>query len=47
MDNELIQKCRALAQQWMDSPVYDADTKAEVKAMLDAEDTTALVDAFY
>jgi len=47
MDNELIQKCRAIAQQWLSSPVYDEQTKAEVKAMLDAEDTTALVDAFY
>ena len=47
MDNELIQKCRAIAQQWLDSPVYDDTTKAEVKAMLDDPDTTALVDAFY
>ena len=47
MDNELIQKCRAIAQEWLSSPVYDEQTKAEVKAMLDAEDSTALVDAFY
>ena len=47
MDNELIQKCRAIAQQWIDSPVYDANTKAEVKALLEASDATALVDAFY
>ncbi len=47
MDNQLIQNCRAIAQQWLDSPVYDEATKAEVKALLDAEDATALVDAFY
>ena len=47
MDNELIQKCTATAQQWIDSPLYDAETKAEVQAMLDAEDKTALIDAFY
>jgi len=47
MDNELIKSCKATAQEWLASPVYDAETKAEVKAMLDAEDPTALVDAFY
>jgi phosphoglucomutase len=47
MDNELIKQCMATAQQWLDSPVYDAQTKAEVKAMLDADDKTPLVDAFY
>ena len=38
MDNELIQKCTATAQQWIDSPLYDAETKAQVQAMLDAEE---------
>ena len=47
MDNELIRKCTATAQQWIDSPLYDAETKAEIQAMLDAEDKTALIDAFY
>ena len=47
MDNELIKSCQATAQQWLDSPVYDAETKAEVKALLDDDDKTALVDAFY
>lgn len=47
MDNELIQKCTTAAQQWIDSPLYDAETKAEVQAMLDSEDKTALIDAFY
>ncbi|MCD8301787.1 MAG: phospho-sugar mutase, partial [Prevotellaceae bacterium] len=47
MDNELIKACEAEAQKWLSSPIYDADTKAEVKAMLDNEDKSALVDAFY
>ncbi|MDD6471625.1 MAG: phospho-sugar mutase [Bacteroidales bacterium] len=48
MENqELIKKCAAIAQKWIDSPLYDAETKAEVQAMLDNEDKTALVDAFY
>ena len=45
MDNELIKQCEAKAQEWLSSPIIDADTKAEVKAMYD--DKTALVDAFY
>ncbi|MCF0198577.1 MAG: phospho-sugar mutase, partial [Bacteroidaceae bacterium] len=47
MDTELIKKCEAEAQKWLTSSVYDAETKAEVKAMLDSDDKTALVDAFY
>ncbi|MBQ7570827.1 MAG: phospho-sugar mutase [Bacteroidaceae bacterium] len=47
MDNELIKKCEAEAQKWLASSVYDAETKAEIRAMLDNEDKTALVDAFY
>lgn len=47
MDTELIKKCETEARKWLASDVYDADTKAEVKAMLDSEDKTALVDAFY
>ncbi len=47
MDNELIKSCEAKAQEWLSSPVYDEQTKAEVKALLDAADKTALVDAFY
>ncbi len=43
----MIKACEAEAQKWLGSPVYDADTKAEVKAMLDNEDKSALVDAFY
>ena len=47
MDIDLIKSCEAKAQEWLTSPVYDEQTKAEVKALLDAEDKTALVDAFY
>lgn len=47
MDQELIKKCEAEAGKWLASSVYDAETKAEIQAMLDNEDKTALVDAFY
>ena len=47
MDLQLIKECEAKAQAWLDSPYYDAETKAEIKAMLENEDKTALVDAFY
>ncbi|MBP3374763.1 MAG: phospho-sugar mutase [Bacteroidaceae bacterium] len=47
MDIELTNACIAKAQKWIDSPVFDAETKAEIKALLDKEDKTDLVDAFY
>ncbi|MBP1531269.1 MAG: phospho-sugar mutase [Bacteroidaceae bacterium] len=47
MEQELIKKCEAEAQKWLASSVYDKDTKAEIQAMLDNEDKTQLVDAFY
>ncbi len=47
MDKELIKSCEAKAQEWLTSPVYDDVTKAEVRALLEADDKTALVDAFY
>ncbi len=47
MDNELIKYCETEAQKWLSSDVYDAETKAEVKRMLESEDKTALIDAFY
>ncbi len=47
MDIDLIKSCEAKAKEWLTSPVYDEQTKAEVKALLEAEDKTALVDAFY
>ena len=47
MDIQLIKDCEAKAQAWLDSPYYDAETKAEIAQMLENEDKTALVDAFY
>ena len=47
MDNELIKSCEAKAQEWLSSSVYDADTQAEVRSMLDNSDKTDLVESFY
>ncbi len=47
MDQELLKKCTEVAQVWATSPVFDAETKAEVKAMLEAEDKSQLIDSFY
>ena len=48
MENqELITQCATVAQQWLDSPIYDEATKQEVNAMLEAEDKTPLIDSFY
>ena len=47
MENEeLIKKCTETAKKWL-SPSFDAETRAEVQTMLDAEDKTPLIDAFY
>ena len=43
---ELIKQCEERAQQWL-TPAFDEETRKEVQAMLDAEDKSALVDAFY
>ncbi|MBP5360295.1 MAG: phospho-sugar mutase, partial [Bacteroidaceae bacterium] len=43
---KLVQQCTATAQQWL-TPSFDEQTRAEVKAMLDSDDKTALIDAFY
>ena len=43
---ELIKQCEERAQQWL-TPAFDEETRNEVKAMLEAEDKSALVDAFY
>lgn len=47
MNLELIKECEQKAQLWLDSPVYDDETKAEVRALLENEDKNPLVDAFY
>ncbi|MCQ2336844.1 MAG: phospho-sugar mutase [Paludibacteraceae bacterium] len=46
MEKDLLQEVRAKANVWLNGD-YDADTKAKVKALLDAEDTTELVECFY
>lgn len=45
-NEELIKQCTEKAQKWL-TPAYDAETQAEVRAMLDNADKTALIDAFY
>ena len=49
MENQetLIQKCEAVAREWMTSPLYDEKTQQEVKAMMENPDKTQLIDAFY
>ena len=44
--NEELKKVMAVAEVWTREP-YDAETRAAVKAMMDAEDKSALIDAFY
>ena len=47
MENlELIKEVTEKAQKWL-SPAYDAETQAEVKRMLENEDKTELIEAFY
>ena len=47
MDIQLIKECKEKALAWISSPYYDEETKSEIRQMLDSEDKTALVDAFY
>ena len=46
MDQELIKMVTEKATEWL-SPAYDEETRKEVQAMLDNEDKTPLIDAFY
>ena len=46
MKNEELQNVLAIAEQWTKAP-YDAETQAAVKAMIEAEDKTELIDSFY
>ena len=43
---QLIAQCESVAKQWL-TPAFDEETRKEVQAMLDNEDKTALIDAFY
>ncbi|MDR2620988.1 MAG: phospho-sugar mutase [Dysgonamonadaceae bacterium] len=45
-DEKLLQQVRAKANGWL-SPEYDEETRKQVKALLEKEDTTDLVEAFY
>ena len=47
MDLQLIKECETKAQAWLSSPYYDEETKAEIREMMQNEDKTALIDAFY
>ena len=46
MDQELLKTCEERARKWL-SPEYDEETRKEVQAMLDADDKTPLIEAFY
>ena len=47
MENqELIKQVTEKAEKWL-TPAYDAETQAEVKRMLENEDKTELIEAFY
>jgi len=45
--NDLLERVRAKAQTWLDSPAIDDATKAEVKALLAKPDPKELIDNFY
>lgn len=45
-NKELLKKVVAKAETWL-GPQYDEETRAAVKKMLDAEDKTELIEAFY
>ena len=46
MKNEELEKVLVVAEQWTKEP-FDAETRAAVQAMIDAEDKTELIDSFY
>ena len=45
--SDLLQNVKIKAQQWLDSPVIDSETKQKVQALLNNSDTKELVDNFY
>ncbi len=45
-NDELLKTVKEKAEKWL-GPQYDAETRAAVQAMLDSDDKTALIDAFY
>ena len=46
MENQELMEVRAKAQEWL-SDTYDEQTRAQVQALLDAEDPSELIDSFY
>ena len=46
MDYDLLKACEEKARQWL-GPQYDEETRAQVKEMLESEDKTPLIEAFY
>ena len=46
-DKNLIQQCEQKAFEWLNSPLYDEQTKKGIKSMLDNPDKTELIDSFY
>ncbi|MBR4482384.1 MAG: phospho-sugar mutase, partial [Paludibacteraceae bacterium] len=46
MESNLIEDVRSKAQVWLNGD-YDAETKKKVQEMLDAEDSTELIECFY
>src|SRR5574344_1460091 len=47
MDQKLLKQCETIAGQWASSPVFDAETQTAVKAMLQNQDKSDLIDSFY
>lgn len=45
-NEELLKQVEAKAKKWL-GPEYDEETRAEVQAMLDADDKTPLIESFY
>ena len=46
MDEQLLKVCEEKGRQWL-GPQYDEETRAQVREMLDSEDKTPLIEAFY
>ena len=47
MDQDLLKQCMDVAQTWATDEVFDADTRAAVKKMMDDDDKGLLIDSFY
>ena len=47
MQDEVLKQCIEVAQKWATDPVFDEETRAEVKAMLESDDKSNLIDSFY